>query len=240
CYLRSASQPSTTFFTATNEMRPSSRIPVCRIFFYLSRHLSLGIWSAARAAATSTFPKWPTRGVRTIDEWEFWFDDEDGKGAVARAEKIYTVTVPDAFDLPSVSATGKCKPECCERALGAHGDETCYTLKSGDILGGEGGGNLFGDDEDEEGAANEAGAGMVEYQNTGAIESSATSHSPSLFSSSNPRQTFDSCCSHATPFTHKRGVGVYRASVGGHITKLRFHACLLRCQVFVDGFLVAA
>ena len=38
---------------------------------------------------------------------------------------------------------------------------------------------------------------------------------------------------------HARGIGEYESEVGGHVTMLRFHACLIRCEIFVDGKKVA-
>ncbi|CAD7951099.1 unnamed protein product [Amoebophrya sp. A120] len=215
------------------------------IFFQVFVNAPLPALADSDDFATS-FPHFPTRGVRTIDTWDFYFEDESKTTEENRAKKIQ-VSVPDAFDLPivKVKTNSKCglddsRPveDCCERALGRFGEETCYTLKNEEILKSAAQNLLSDEDEEEveeaknfENANKQDGGGPAvgTTRTSGASVTPTTPTSPPIYSD---------CCQPTTDFTHKRGFGVYETVLGGHITMLRFHSCVFYCEVYVDNFLM--
>eukprot|EP00392_Amoebophrya_sp_AT5.2_P000241 g241.t1 len=202
----------------------------------------------------SSYPRFPTRGVRTIDTWTFSFDPGTTGSQAGVADKKqepaaanYKVTVPDAFDLPLVRPTGSCGDECCDRALGRFGDEKCYRVDNGNILKtlGAAGELLDEEEEDDEGAVGEAVPTDLQEAANSAVPEHARGTSSSKVdtassSSVRGRKEYGDCCRAETPYLHARGTGTYEAEVGGHITSLRVHACVFRCEVYVDDFLVAS
>lgn len=153
----------------------------------------------------TVYPRFPTRGVRTVDYWSFRFEEDLSDAVPVATQKNTTyrspdaVLVPDAFDLPPPALEPSCgnkEPHCCHRALGVRGAEACWSTTNSEIL------ELDPEDHGDE-------------------------------------STFEKCCEFNAAMTHKRGVGVYETELGGHATMLRFHGCLLSCEVLVDGKQVA-